>query len=86
MKTNEVLGVCVVLEPSGPTRLRVYSVISPLASRGGSQTTAMEDEDRFLVDTSSGEEVGTKEKHTHTHVTAATNISKTHFMTGYFCK
>lgn len=62
---NEVLGVCVVLEPPGPNKVRVYSVISPLASRGRCQTTAIEDDDRFLVDTSNGAELGTKVKHTH---------------------
>lgn len=65
---NEVLGVCVMLEPLGPNRARVYSVISPLASRGRCQTTAMADDDRFLVDISNGAELGTKEKDTHTHV------------------
>jgi len=62
---TEVLGVCVVLEPPGPDRVRVYSVISPLASRGRSQTTAIEDEDMFLVDSSNGGELGTKQRHTH---------------------
>lgn len=70
---NEVLVVCVVLEPPGPNSVRVYSVISPLASRGRCQTTAMEDDDRFLLDTSNGAELGTKEKHIHTHVSVLTN-------------
>lgn len=73
VRTNEVLGVCVVLVPSRPTRIRVYSVISPLASRGRCQTTPMEDEDRFLVDTNNGAELGTKGKHARTHVSATTN-------------
>lgn len=59
---NEVLGVCVVLEPPGPNKVSVYSIISPLASRGRCQTTSMEDDDRFLVDTSNGTELGTTEK------------------------
>lgn len=66
VKINEVLGVCVVsVEPPGPNNVRVYSVISPLASRGCCHTTAMEDEDRFRVDTRSGEELGTTKKHTN---------------------
>ncbi len=65
---NELPGVCVVLEPPGPNRVSIYSVISPLASRGRCHTTAIEDDDRFLVDTGNGAELGTKEKHTHTHV------------------
>ena len=69
---NEVLGVCIVLEPPGPNRVRVYSVISPFASRGRCQTTAIEDDDRFLVDTSSGAELGTKEKYTHNSITINT--------------
>lgn len=68
---TEVFEVCVVLEPPGPDRVRVYSVISPFASRGRCQTTAMEDEDRFLVDTSSGGELGTKERHAHTNLSVA---------------
>lgn len=60
LRTNEVLGVCVVLEPPVPNRVRVYSVISPLASRGRCQTIAMEEDDRFLVDTSNGAELGTE--------------------------
>ncbi len=68
VRLKDVLGVCVVLEPQGPNRVRIYSVISPLASRGRFQTTAIEDDDRFLVETSNGAELGTKEKHpTHTH-------------------
>lgn len=74
---NVVLGVCVVLEPPGPNRVRVYSVISPLASRGRCQTTAMEDEDRFLVDTSNGAELGTEEKHTQMHQCCAKDMSPT---------
>lgn len=73
MKMNEVLGVCVALEPPGPNNVRVYSVISPLASRGRCHTTAMEDDDRFLVDTSNGAELGTKKKHTHMHVCVTVN-------------
>lgn len=57
---NEVPGVCVTLEPPGPNRVRAYSVISPLASRGRCHTTSMEDDDRFLVDTNSGAELGTE--------------------------
>lgn len=60
---NEVLGVDVGLGPPGPNRVRAYSIISPLASRGRCQTTTMEDDDRFLVDTSNGAELGTKQKH-----------------------
>lgn len=58
---NEVTGVCVMLEPPGPNRVRVYSVISPLASRGRCHTTSMEDDDRFLVDTNTGAELGTEQ-------------------------
>lgn len=65
VRMNEVSGVCVELEPPGPNRVRVYSVISPLASRGRCHTTAIDDADRFLVDTSSGAELGTKEKQSH---------------------
>lgn len=54
-----VLGVCVVLEPPGPNRVREYSVISPLASRGRCHTTDTEEDDRFLLDTSTGAELGT---------------------------
>lgn len=68
---TEVLVVCVVLEPPGPDRVREYSVTSPLASRGRCQTTAMEDVDRFLVDTRSGGELGTKRRHTHKNVSIA---------------
>lgn len=57
---NKVVGVCVMLEPPGPNRVRMYSVISPLASRGRCQTTSMEDDDRFLVDTRPGAELGTR--------------------------
>lgn len=60
VKMNEVLGVCDMLEPPGTNNVRIYSVISPLASRGRCHTTAMEDDDRFLVDTSSGAELGTE--------------------------
>ena len=67
----EVFGVCVMLDPPGPDTVRVYSVISPLASRGRCQTTAIEDEDRFLVDTSNGGELGTKERHAHTNLSVA---------------
>lgn len=58
VRMTEVLVVCVVLVPSGPDRVRVYSVISPLASRGRCHTTAIEDEERFLVDNSNGGELG----------------------------
>lgn len=58
---NEVPGVCVTLAPPGPNRVRVYSVISPLASRGRCHTTSMEDDDRFLVDTNTGAELGTEQ-------------------------
>ena len=74
---NEVFGVCVVLKPPGPNSVRVYSVISPLASRGRCQTTAMEDEDRFLVDTSKGTELGTKEKHVRARAHTRTH-TRTH--------
>lgn len=69
-----MLGVCVTLEPPGPNSVRVYSVISPLASRGRCHTTAMEDEDKFLVDTSRGTELGTEDKDTHSHVSTTANI------------
>lgn len=59
-RVNKVPDVCVMLEPPGPNRVRVYSVISPLASRGRCHTTSMEDEDRFLVDTNTGAELGTE--------------------------
>lgn len=71
-RVNEVWGVCVVLEPPGPNSVRVYSVISPLASRGGCQTTAMDDADMFRVETSSGAELGTEEKHSGIHVIVTT--------------
>lgn len=57
---NKVPGVCVTLEPPGPNRVRVYSVISPLASRGRCHTTSIDDEDMFLVDTKTGAELGTE--------------------------
>lgn len=59
---TELLEVCDEFEPPGPDRLTVYSVISPLASRGRCQTTAIEDDDRFVVDTSTGAELGTENK------------------------
>lgn len=68
-RTNEVPGVCVMLEPPGPNRVSVYSVISPLASRGRCHTTSMEDDDRFLVDTSTGAELGTGQTRRHASVT-----------------
>lgn len=58
---NEDPDVCVTLEPPWPNRVRVYSVISPLASRGRCHTTSMEDDDRFLVETNTGAELGTEE-------------------------
>lgn len=59
-KTKEMLEVCVTLDPPGPYSVRVYSVISPLASRGRCHITAMEDDDTFLVDISNGAELGTE--------------------------
>lgn len=60
---DEVFIVYTVLDPLGPNMVRLYSMISPLASRGRCQATAMEDEDRFLVDTSTGAELGTADRH-----------------------
>lgn len=77
---NEVLGVCVVLEPPGPNKVSVYSIISPLASRGRCQTTSMEDDDRFLVDTSTGTELGTTEKKKKkTRINMSVKKQKPHF-------
>lgn len=64
VRVKEVVGVWVVLVPPGPYKVRRNSVISPLASRGRCHATWMEDDDRFLVDTSSGAELGTEKKHT----------------------
>lgn len=63
-----MLGTCVVFVPPGPDRVRVYSVISPLASRGRCHTTSMEEEERFLVDNNNGGELGTKERNMQSSV------------------
>lgn len=76
VRTNEVLGVWVVLEPPGPIKVRVYSVISPLASRGRCQITAIEEDDRFLEDTSNGAELGTMEKKTGLTISTRTLLHK----------
>lgn len=70
---NEVAGVCVMLEPPGPNRVRMYSVISPLASRGRCQTTSMEVDDTFLVDTRTGAELGTRVTHKSKRVSLTMN-------------
>lgn len=61
-RVTDVLGVCIVLVLPGPDRVRVYSVISPLASRGRCHNTAMEEAEIFLVDKSNGGELGTKQR------------------------